>query len=110
MSAALSKQSNSIIAVETHLMILFAAAVEGDKACHEPLKGCYKCRFNPADEACTKECLVGPFPCARDNKIALGKCVHENKVALGKCIADKDLSLAKARQCLHCAPLCPKAE
>merc|ERR1712141_401198 len=87
-----------------------AAAVEGDKACHEPLKGCYKCHFNPADEACVKECLTGPFPCARDNKIALGKCIHDNKVALAKCLDDKAVSLAKARQCVHCAPFCPKAE
>merc|ERR1711955_72613 len=92
----------AVLAIDCHadLVDCHAAAVEGDKACHEPLKGCYKCHFNPADEACVKECLTGPFPCARDNKIALGKCVHYNKVALGKCIADKDLSLVKARQCV----------
>merc|ERR1712193_15458 len=102
----------AVLAIDCHadLVDCHAGAVAGIKDCHEPLKGCYKCHFNPADEACVKECLVGPLPCARDNKIAAGKCIHDNKVALAKCLDDKAVSLAKARQCVHCAPFCPKAE
>merc|ERR1712088_204004 len=78
------------------------------QACHEALKGCVKCHIDPTDEACTKDCLIGPGLCIRDAKITLGKCIADQNVAVGKCIHDKKVSLAKAEECLACAPLCPK--
>merc|ERR1712037_693826 len=77
--------------------------------------------LDPTDDACTKECLIGPGPCLRENakKVGkcvadqaeeVGKCVIEQQDTLGKCIRDKKLALAKAEECLACAGGCEETE
>ena len=98
----------AILAIDCHAGLEDCHAAFKPQACHEALKGCVKCHIDPTDEACTKDCLIGPGPCIRDAKITLGKCIADQNVAVGKCIHDKKVSLAKAEECLACAPLCPK--
>merc|ERR1712045_827622 len=51
--------------------------------CLEPLKDC-NC-IDPSADECTKECLVGPGPCLRENEVAVAKCVNRQSVTIGKC-------------------------
>ena len=96
------------------------------------LKDCGANCLDPTDEACTKECLIGPGPCLRknakkvgkcvsdqaeevgkcvdDQRAVVGKCVREQQVTLAKCIGDKRLALAKAEECLACAGGCEETE
>ena len=55
--------------------------------CNEPLKDC-TCHIDPQDEGCTKECLIGPGPCLRENAITVGKCVAEHRY-LSRTISSK---------------------
>merc|ERR1712149_85902 len=69
----------------------------------------------------TKECYVGPGPCIRDAEIETQKglsevaeettkCVREQEITITKCANDKRAKIAKAEECLACAPGCKKDE
>merc|ERR1711997_1022113 len=85
------------------------------------LKDCFKCHIDPTDDACTKDCLIGPGPCIHENKVKVGECVAAQSKTVGECVAaqsatvgtcvtDKRVALAKAEECLACAVACKKDE
>merc|ERR1711862_200140 len=89
--------------------------------CSEPLKDCGKLCLDPTADECTKECLIGPGPCIRENRKKVGKCVadqseevgkclQEQRETVGKCVSEKKMALAKAEECLACAGSCKKDE
>merc|ERR1712083_318673 len=101
----------------------YAASKECQKStkeCYEPLKDC-TCHIDPLGDGCTKECLIGPGPCIRDAEIEIQKClsevaeettkcVREQEITIAKCANDKRAKIAKAEECLACAPGCEKDE
>merc|ERR1712025_1007962 len=90
----------------------YAASKECQKStkeCYEPLKDC-TCHIDPLGDGCTKECLIGPGPCIRDAEIETQKCLSEVAEETTKCANEKRAKVAKAEECLACAPGCKKDE